>query len=82
MELLFQPKTEKEIELVSIIKFNPDKKNRKKALEQLRVLNGLSKDDYLSIRSKEFYSKIANKPIGWNRFSHASIVYDNTMLKR
>lgn len=82
MELLFQPKTEKEIELVEIIKTNKDKKIRKKALQELLVLNGLDKNDLYAIRSKEYYFKIANKSIGWNRFSHASIIYNNTLLNR
>jgi hypothetical protein len=82
MERLFEPKTEQENELVKIIKTDQDKAKRKKALQQLLVLNGFDKNDLYSIRSKEVYTRIPNKPPTWTRFWSASIVYDDTKMKR
>ncbi len=82
MERLFEPKTEQENELVKIIKTDQDKTKRKKALQQLLVLNGFDKNDLYSIRSKEVYARIPNKPPTWTRFWSASIVYDDTKLTR
>jgi len=82
MERLFEPKTERENELVQIIKTDQDKAKRKKALQQLLVLNGFDKNDLYSIRSKEVYTRIPNKPPTWTRFWSASIVYDDTKMKR
>ena len=82
MERLFEPKNEQENELVKIIKTDQDKVKRKKALKELLVLNGLDKSDLYTIRSKEVYTRIPNKPPTWKRFWSASIVYDDTRLKR
>ena len=82
MERLFEPKTEQEAELVKIIKTNSDKDTRKKALKELLVLNGFDKKELYAIRSKETYDRIPNKPPTWMRFRMASIVYNDTMLKR
>ena len=82
MERLFEPKTEQENELVKIIKTDQNKAKRKKALQQLLVLNGFDKNDLYSIRSKEVYTRIPNKPPTWTRFWSASIVYDDTKMKR
>ena len=82
MERLFEPKNEQEFKLVEIIKTDQDKSKRKKALQQLLVLNGFDKNDLYSIRSKEVYARIPNKPPTWKRFWSASIVYDDTKLKR
>lgn len=82
MERLFEPKTEQEAELVKIIKTHSDKDTRKKALKELLVLNGFDKKELYAIRSKETYDRIPNKPSTWMRFRMASIVYNDTMLKR
>ena len=82
MERLFEPKTEQETELVKIIKTHSDKDTRKKALKELLVLNGFDKKELYAIRSKEIYDRIPNKPPTWQRFRMASIVYNDTMLKR
>ena len=82
MERIFEAKNEKEQELVQIIKTNSDKNSRKKALQQLLVLNGLDKNDLYSIRSKEVYVRIPNKPPTWMKFWSASIVYDDCLIKR
>ena len=82
MELLFEPKNQQETELVKIIKTNPDKAKRKKALQELLVLNGFDKNDLYAIRSIEVYTRIPNKPPTWRRFYSASIVYDVCRLKR
>ena len=82
MERLFEPKTEQETELVKIIKTNTDKAKRKKALQELLVLNGFDKNDLYGIRSKEIYTRIPNKPPTWQRFWSASIVYDDCKLRR
>jgi hypothetical protein len=82
MERLFEPKNEQESELVKIIKTDKDKTKRKKALQKLLVLNGFDKNDLYSIRSKEVYARIPNKPPTWKSFWSASIVYDDCKLKR
>ena len=82
MERIFEPQTEQEIELVKIIKTNPEKTTRKKALKQLLVLNGFDKNELYAIRSKEVYSRIPNKPPTWKRFYSATILYDDCKLKR
>jgi hypothetical protein len=82
MERIFEPKTEQEVELVKVIKTNPDKAARKKALQQLLVLNGFDKNDLYSIRSKEVYTRIPNKPPTWKRFYSATVLYNDIMLKR
>ena len=82
MERLFEPKNEQESKLVEIIKTDQDRSKRKKALQQLLVLNGFDKNDLYSIRSKEVYARIPNKPPTWTRFCSASIIYDDTKLKR
>jgi hypothetical protein len=82
MERIFEPKNDQENELVKIIKTNQDKRKRKKALQELLVLNGLDKNDYYTIRSKEVYARIPNRPPTWTRFWSASIVYDDCILKR
>lgn len=82
MERIFEPKTEKEIELVKIIKTNSNKAARKKALQQLLILNGIDKNDLYAIRSKEVYSRIPNKPATWKRFHSATVMYDDTILKK
>ena len=82
MERIFEPKTEQEFELVEIIKTNSDKNARKKALQQLLILNGFDKNYLYAIRSKEVYSRIPNKPPTWKRFYSATVLYNDTMLKR
>ena len=82
MERIFEAKTAEEKQLVQIIKTNPDKKSRKKALQQLLVLNGLDKNDLYSIRSKEVYTRIPNKPPTWMKFWSATIVYDDCLINR
>ena len=82
MERIFKPKTEQEVELVKIIKTNPEKTTRKKALNQLLVLNGFDKNELYAIRSKEVYQRIPNKPPTWKRFYSATIFYDDCKLKR
>lgn len=82
MERIFEPKTEQEFDLVKIIKTNSDKSARKKALQQLLILNGFDKNDLYAIRSKEVYSSIPNKPPTWKRFYSATVLYNDTMLKR
>ena len=82
MERLFEPKTEQEIELVKIIKTHFDKNTRKKALKELLVLNGFPKNELYAIRSREIYDRIPNKPPTWRRFRMATIVYNDTMIKR
>lgn len=82
MERLFEAKTEKEQELVYIIKTNSDLKTRRKALKDLLVLNGFDKNELYAIRSKEVYIRIPNKPPTWMRFFSASIIYEDTLLKR
>lgn len=82
MERIFEPKTEQEFELVKTIKTNPDKAARKKALQQLLILNGFDKNDLYAIRSTEVYSRIPNKPPTWKRFYSATVLYNDTMLKR
>ena len=82
MERIFEPKTEQEVELVKVIKTSHAKAARKKALQQLLVLNGLDKNDVYSIRSKEVYARIPNKPPTWKRFHSATILYNDTILKR
>lgn len=82
MERLFEAKTEKEQELVYIIKTNSDLKTRRKALKDLLVLNGFDKNELYAIRSKEVYTRIPNKPPTWMRFFSASIIYEDTLLKR
>ena len=82
MERIFEPKTEQEVELVKVIKTSTAKAARKKALQQLLVLNGLDKNDVYSIRSKEVYARIPNKPPTWKRFYSATVLYNDTILKR
>lgn len=82
MERLFVPKNEDEKALVDIITKNTEKATRKKALIQLLKLNGFDKNELYAIRAKEVYQRIPNKPPTWKRFSHASIVYNDTLLKR
>lgn len=82
MERLFEPKNEQEKALVDIIKNNPEKATRKKALIELLKLNGFDKNELYAIRSKEVYQRIPNKPTTWKRFSHALIIYNDLLLKR
>ena len=82
MERIFEPKTQQEIELVQIIKTSQIKADRKKALQKLLILNGFDKNDIYSIRSKEVYARIPNKPPTWTRFWSATIVYDDCKIKR
>lgn len=82
MERIFEPKTQEEIELVQIIKTSQIKVDRKKALQKLLILNGCDKNDIYSIRSKEVYARIPNKPPTWTRFWSATIVYDDCKIKR
>lgn len=82
MEHIFEAKTEEEKQLVQIIKTNPDRNSRKKALKQLLVLNGLDKNNLYAIRSKEVYVRIPNKPPTWTRFWSATVIYDDCLLKR
>lgn len=82
MERIFEPKTEQEKELVSLIKTSPIRATRRKALKQLLVLNGFTKNELYAIRSKEVYSRIPNKPPTWQRFYSATIMYDDCRLKR
>lgn len=82
MERIFEPKTEQEAELVKIIKTNPNKVARKKALQQLLILNGFDKNNLYAIRSEEVYVRIPNKPSYFRRFHFATLVYNDTMLVR
>ena len=82
MYRLFEAKTEEEVALVSVISKSKDLKARRKALADLRVLCGLTKNDYLGIIAKEFYDQIPGKPRGWNRFRSASITYNDELIKR
>lgn len=82
MERIFEPKTEQELSLVRVIKSNPDKSERKKALQQLLKINGFDKNELYAIRSKEIYQRIPNKPPTWQRFRSATLFYNDTMLKR
>jgi hypothetical protein len=82
MERIFEPKSDKEKELVQIIKTNPDKAKRASAIKQLRLLNGIDKNDLYAIRAKDVYGRIPNKPPTWTRFYSASIFYDDCLLKR
>lgn len=82
MERIFEPITEREDELVQIIKTNPFKEVRKNALKSLLVLNGCEIDDLYSIRSIEVYQHIPNKPITYRKFLRATVMYDDCKLKR
>ena len=82
MERLFQAKTDAESALVLTITTHKDANTRKKALVALRVLNGVPANDLYAIRSKENYSRIPGKPIGWNRFNNASLFYDDCRIQR
>jgi hypothetical protein len=88
MYRLFVAKTEKEEELVKIIKTNKDLNQRKKALLELRFICGIAKEDcnkmigLMSIKTSEVYQKIKNKQWYIQQFSHASIYYEDTLIKR
>ena len=82
MERLFEAKTDAESALVLTITTHKDQKVRKNALIALRVLNGIPANDLYTIRSKENYSRIPGKPIGWNRFNNASLFYDDCRIQR
>jgi hypothetical protein len=82
MERIFEPKTNEEIELVNVIKTNPEKKERQKALKKLLVLNGFSKKELYAIRSIEYYDPIPNQPTYYKKFRMAIVMYNDTMLKR
>jgi hypothetical protein len=82
MERLFEPKTEKEAELVKTIKNNRDRISRKKALQSLLILNGFEKSELYAIRSIEYYDGISNKPSAWKKFRSASVVYDDCRVTR
>lgn len=88
MYQLFVPKTENENQLVKIIKTSKDLKQRKKALLELRFLCGIPKNDcdkmvgLVSIKTTEVYQKIKNKNWYCQQFSHATIYYEDTMIKR
>jgi len=80
MYRLFKPLTNKEIELVSIIKTHRKKPIRAKALKELRKLLGC--ENLYTIVSKEYYSHIQDRPKYYQRFRSASIEYDDVKLKR
>jgi DNA-directed RNA polymerase specialized sigma subunit len=88
MYRLFVAQTEKEEQLVKIIKTSKFLKDRKKALLELRFICGIAKDDcsnmigITSIRTREVYQKIANKNWYCQQFSHAVIEFEDTMIKR
>lgn len=82
MERLFEAKTEAEAELVKVIKTSKIKAERQKALKKLLTINGLQKDDLYAIRSKELYVSIPGKPSYYKSFYSASVVYEDTLLKR
>ena len=88
MYRLFVSKTDNEEQLVKIIKTSKDLKQRKKALLELRFLCGIPKDDcekmvgLVSIKTTEVYQKIKNKNWYCQQFSHATIYYEDTMIKR
>lgn len=82
MEMIFEPNNEQEKQLVDIIKNNPEKATRKKALVELLKINGFDKNELYAIRSIEVYKRIPNKPPTWKTFSHAVIMYNNLLLKR
>lgn len=83
MEAIFEPKNEKELELVRVIRFSNVLNERKKAIKQLRVICGLDpKDPLCGLRSIEYYDRIPNKPPTWKRFRIAMVVYDTCKLKR
>lgn len=82
MERIFEAKTDREIELVKILKTSANKNSRKKALQELLKINGCDKNDLFAIRSKEVYARIEGKPKTWRRFFSATIVYDDRLIHR
>ena len=88
MYKLFVPKTEKEKELAEIIKTSKDLKERRKALLELRFICGIPKDEcnsmrgITSIKTREVYQKMKNQQWYFQKFSHALIEYEDTLIKR
>jgi DNA-directed RNA polymerase specialized sigma subunit len=88
MYRLFVAKTENEEQLVQIIKTSQDLKARRKALLELRFLCGVPKDEcgkmlgLVTIKTREVYQKIKNNNWYCQKFSHAIIEYEDTMIKR
>ena len=88
MYRIFVPKTENEEQLAQIIKTSQDLKARKKALLELRVLCGIPKNEsdkmlgIVSIKTREVYQKTKNNNWYCQKFSHAIIEYEDTMIKR
>jgi hypothetical protein len=88
MYRIFEPKTEQEQTLVNIIKKSKELKERRKALQELKLVNGITKEmqkeqvGILSIVCHEIYQKIPNSKWYCQKFSHATIKYEDTIIKR
>lgn len=88
MYRIFVPKTEQEQNLVNILQKSKVLKERRKALKELKLINGITKEmqkehiGTLSIVCHEVYQKMRNKPVGYKIFSHASVEYNDEILKR
>ena len=88
MYRIFVSKTENEEQLAQIIKTSQDLQARKKALLELRVLCGVPKNEsnkmlgIVSIKTREVYQKTKNNNWYCQKFSHAIIEYEDTMIKR
>ena len=88
MYRIFVAKTENEEQLAKIIKTSQDLKARKKALLELRILCGIPKNEsnkmlgIVSIKTREVYQRIKNNNWYCQKFSHAIIEYEDTIIKR